>query len=83
MLQVFPIELLCNSVSYSNVHASYYDHAVKWVTVNIYIRFENLESPMLHANFQIIYSQFWRRSFVKGFTIYGDGGHLGHVTMTI
>ena len=29
ILQVFPIELLCNSVSHSNVQASYYDHAVK------------------------------------------------------
>ena len=38
---------------------------------------------MLHAKFQIIYSQFWGRSFVKDFTIYGDGGHLGHVTLTI
>ena len=28
------IELLCNSVSHSNVQASYYDHAVKWVKVN-------------------------------------------------
>ena len=38
---------------------------------------------MLHAKFQIIYSRFWGRSLVKFFTIYGDGGHLGHVTMTI
>ena len=38
---------------------------------------------MLHAKFQIIYSQFWGRSFVKDFTIYGDGGHLGNVTLTI
>ena len=38
---------------------------------------------MLHAKFQIIYSQFWGRRFVKVFTIYGDGGHLGHVTMAI
>ena len=38
---------------------------------------------MPHANFQIIYSQFWGRSFVKVLTIYGDGGHLGRVTLTI
>ena len=38
---------------------------------------------MLHDNFQIIYSQFWGRSFVKVFTIYGDGSHLDHMTLTI
>ena len=38
---------------------------------------------MLHAKFQIIYFRFWGRSLVKVFTIYGDGGHLGHVTLTI
>ena len=38
---------------------------------------------MLHAKFQIIYSRFLGRSRVKIFTIYGDGGHLGHVTLTI
>ena len=38
---------------------------------------------MLHAKFEIMYSRFWERSFVKVFTIYGDGGHLGHVTLTI
>ena len=25
---------------------------------------------------------FWRRRILKGFTIYGRGGHLGHVTQT-
>ena len=38
---------------------------------------------MLHAKFQIIYSRFWGRSFVNVFTIYGDGGYLGHVTLNI
>ena len=27
--------------------------------------------------------QFWRRRFLKVFTIYGHGGHLGHWTVTI
>ena len=27
--------------------------------------------------------QFWRRRFLKGFTIYGHGGHLGKWTATI
>ena len=31
---------------------------------------------MLHAKFQ----DNWRRRFSKVFTIYGRGGHLGHVT---
>ena len=26
---------------------------------------------------------FWRRRFLKGFTIYGRGGHLGQVTQTL
>ena len=28
-------------------------------------------------------SQFWRRRFLKVFTIYGHGGHLGQLTATI
>ena len=28
-------------------------------------------------------SGFWRRRFIKVFTIYGRGGHLGHVTWII
>ena len=35
-----------------------------------------LEYPMLHTNFQ-------RKRIVHVFTIYGHGGHLGHVTWTI
>ena len=27
--------------------------------------------------------RFWRRRFLKGFTIYGHGGHLGQRTVTI
>ena len=38
---------------------------------------------MLHAKFQIIYSRFWGRILVKVYTIYGDGGLLGLVTLTI
>ena len=34
---------------------------------------------MLHAKFQ----EFWRRRSLKVFTIYGHGGHLGHVTCAI
>ena len=36
---------------------------------------------MLHAKFQEDF-WFWRR-FLRVFTIYGYGGHLGHVTCTI
>ena len=37
---------------------------------------------MLHAKFKIIYSRFLGRNLVKVFII-PDGGHLGHVTLTI
>ena len=50
--------------------------------VIIYINFVELESPMLHAKFQDHRTWFWRR-FLKVFTIYGHGSHLGHVTCTI
>ena len=33
---------------------------------------------MLQTKFQE--NRFWRRRFLKVFTIYGHGGHLGHVT---
>ena len=36
---------------------------------------------MLHAKFQDNRTfLFWRRRFLKVFTIYGHGSHLGHVT---
>ena len=39
---------------------------------------------MLHAKFQYHRtSGFFRKRYLKGFTIYGRGGHLGHVTCTI
>ena len=39
---------------------------------------------MLHAKFQDHRtSGSMRRRFFKAFTIYGHGGHLGHVTWTI
>ena len=40
---------------------------------------------MLHTKFQGHWSDswFWRRRFFKVFTIYGHGGHLGHVTQLI
>ena len=42
--------------------------------------------PIPDATFQVPRSlafRFWRRRFLKVFTIYGHGGHLGHVTRTI
>ena len=39
---------------------------------------------MLHTKFRGNQAcGFWRRRFLKGFTIYGRGGYLGHVTWTI
>ena len=43
-----------------------------------------LESPMLHDEFQDRRtSSSVEEDFSKVFTIYGQGGHLGHVTWTI
>ena len=38
---------------------------------------------MQHTKFRESACRFWRRRFFKVFTIYGRGGHLGHVTWTI
>ena len=41
---------------------------------------------MPNATYQVPRSSacwFWKRRFLKGFNIYGRGGHLGHVTRTI
>ena len=40
---------------------------------------------MLHAKFHgnLSYDWFQRRRFLKDFTMYGNGGHLGHVTLII
>ena len=38
---------------------------------------------MLHTKFREIDPPVLRRRFLKGFTMYGRGGHLGHVTLTI
>ena len=50
-------------------------------SVIIWTNYDELESPMLHIKFH------WNRStgpgdedFWRVFTIYGPGGHLGHVT---
>ena len=43
------------------------------------INFVELQSLMLHTKFQ----KFWRRRFLKVFSIYSHGSHLGHVTLTI
>ena len=52
--------------------------------VTIYINCVELESPMLHAKFQDQNNDLWFcRRFLKVFIIYGHGGHLGHVTLSI
>ena len=45
----------------------------------IYINYDGPQSPMLHTKFR----RFKRRRFFIVFTIYGHGGHLGHVTWAI
>ena len=50
----------------------------------IYINFEEPESLMLHAKFQKhTPSGSGEEDFLKVFTIYSHGGHLGHVTWII
>ena len=52
--------------------------------VTIYTNFVELESLMLHAKFQDHRtSGSGELRFLKVFTIYGRGSHLGHVTWTI
>ena len=51
--------------------------------VIIYIFFVELESPMLHAKCQDHRISGSVEEDFKGFTIYGHGGHLDHVTCTI
>ena len=48
--------------------------------VTIYINFVELESKMLQDKFQDHRTYGSGRRFSKVFTIYGHGGHLGHVT---
>ena len=38
---------------------------------------------MLHESFKIIGFQVLEKKILKVFTIYGHGGQLGHVTLTI
>ena len=38
---------------------------------------------MIHAKFKIIGLLVLEKEILKVFTIYGHGGHLGHVTCTI
>ena len=50
----------------------------------IFINFVELHCLMLHAKFQSHRSSgSGEEDFLKVFTIYGHGGHLGHVTWTI
>ena len=50
--------------------------------VIIYINFVELESPMLHAKFQD-HRTFGsgEEYFLRFFTIYGHGSHLGHLPL--
>ena len=51
--------------------------------VTIYMNIVELESLMLHAKFQDHRTSGSGVDFFLFFTIYGQGGHLGHVTWTI
>ena len=51
----------------------------------IYINFVELQSLMLHTKFQNQWPSGSEEEdrFLKVFSIYSHGGHLGHVTLTI
>ena len=52
--------------------------------VMIYINYDWQESPMLHTKFRENRpTGSGEEDFLRVFTIYGRGGHLGHVTWTI
>ena len=49
--------------------------------VIIYINYDGQESPMLHTKFRENRpAGSGEEDFLRVFTIYGRGGHLGHVT---
>ena len=61
-----------------------FDLGVKWVKVNIGHNLNNLGSTMLHTKFKgHRSSDSGEEDFFKVFTIYGHGGHVGHVTQLI
>ena len=49
----------------------------------IHINYDGPESPTLHTKFNCNWSTGSREDFFMVSTIYGHGGHLGHVTWTI
>ena len=50
----------------------------------MYINYDGQESPMLHTKFRENRpTGSGEEDFLRVFTIYGCGGHLGHVTWTI
>ena len=49
----------------------------------IYTNFVELENIMFHAKFQDHRTISSGADDFKGFSIYGNGSHLGHVTQTI
>ena len=51
--------------------------------VIIYTNFVMLESLMLHTNFKILGLLVLEKKILKVFTIYGPGGNLSHVTLSI
>ena len=52
--------------------------------VIIYINYDEQESLMLHTKFRENRpAGFGEEDFLRVFTIYGRGGHLGHMTRTI
>ena len=72
---------------HTKAYVTKFDLGLKWVKINPGSYLNNLGSTRIHtATYQVSRSSvnwFWRRRFFKVFTIYGHGGHPGHVTRTV
>ena len=82
-------EVIWNSEHFShrNAQRNKLDLAVKRSNVNVRPLFSNFGRPPIPDDIckdsATRYPRFWRRSFLKVFSIYGHGGHLGQWTATI
>ena len=68
------------------MHTEANNLALKRSNVNVYHHFSNFGRPIpddLYKNSTPRHPRFYRRGFLKVFTIYGHGGHLGQWTATI
>ena len=87
MAAIFSKQYKMFSFDHTKALVTKFDLGIKWVKVNPGHNLNDLISAHVHtATNQVsrpfVY-WFWRRTFFRVFTIYGCGGHVGHVTRTI